>query len=522
MGSSTAGAKPAATATRRPKQDFETLLRTANASMQAGQLESAAMQYEQVLKVRPKTAMALASLGRVKGMQGHREEGIVLLRKALTLNSSDPTYYLALAYLLYEDGQVEESTRMAERAAKLGPDLVIAQQSLALWYERTNQLDRAKPQAEKALSLDPGHGPTKVVLASILRREKKLGEARELLQEVVNEDGFDNLTSRASHQLGLVLDKLGEYDEAFAAFVQTGTAQLQTPQGRRVDKEVQTNRIADYRRELTPELLSRWTRADFDDDAPVPRFLVGFPRSGTTMTEQVMAAHPGMRTLDERGMVQQVLDEMMLRHRDTNIPRLLDRLELDELRQMRADYWTRVRAELKENIEGRVVLDKHPMLITEAGAINVIFPEAKLLVALRDPRDVCLSCFIQDFNINEAMIHFATIEGTTKFYARVMDLWLHLREMITLDYLEFKYEDTVDDLEGQSRRLLEFLDLEWSERILRFHEIAPDRAIATPSYEAVTQRVHKGAMGRWHNYEKHVAEAMKDVEPFVKAFGYDE
>lgn len=146
----------------------------------------------------------------------------------------------------------------------------------------------------------------------------------------------------------------------------------------------------------------------------------------------------------------------------------------------------------------------------------MIFPEAKVIVALRDPRDSCLSCFMQDFKLNSALIHFLALNQTVNFYTQVMGAWLHFREIMSLSHLEVRYEDTVQNLEFEAKRLIDYLGLEWEPGILQFHQRAKERVIATPSYVAVTEPVHTRAIGRWQNYYTQFAGLLPQLEPFVK------
>ena len=155
------------------------------------------------------------------------------------------------------------------------------------------------------------------------------------------------------------------------------------------------------------------------------------------------------------------------------------------------------------------------------GLINLVFPEAKIIVALRDPRDCCLSSFMQDFELNSAMIHFLTLDGAVNFYSQVMGSWLHFRDITTLSHITVRYEDTVQDLEFEAKKLIDYLGLNWEADILQFHQRAKERVIATPSYVAVTEPVHTRAIGRWQNYQEQFAPLLPKLEPFLREFKYE-
>ena len=158
-----------------------------------------------------------------------------------------------------------------------------------------------------------------------------------------------------------------------------------------------------------------------------------------------------------------------------------------------------------------------------------VFPEIKLLVALRDPRDVCLSCFMQpfltlnqttsDYNMNTS--GYVTIQGTVEEYTSLMDKWRTIAPLIKTPHLEVRYEDMVDDLESVARRTLDFLGVPWDARVLGFDEYARQKIVRSPTYIDVTKPVYKGAVGRWRHYQKYFEPCLKKLDPFVKAFGYE-
>ena len=324
----------------------------------------------------------------------------------------------------------------------------------------------------------------------------------------------------AWNELGAVLDELGVYDHAFVAFVNAGHEQSKTPPARAVDPDQRFREIDAFRAAVTPDLVGRWAEETFDDTYPPLAFLVGFPRSGTTMTEQILAAHPDVETTDETRLlfdVQRQIAEWYPQGAAAGLAQLTRR-QVDKLR---ARYWKDARALLGDMPRDKLVVDKLPLNLIYAGVINAVFPDARLLVALRDPRDVVLSCFSQSFRMNAAMVNFLHWERTAAFYEKVMGLWLHQRDVLTLPRVEVRYEDTVRDLRGQAERVLDVLDVKWDDAVLSFHEHAAERSITTPSFQAVTEPVHERAVGRWRNYAKHYPGIMPTLQPFVEAFGYD-
>jgi len=150
-----------------------------------------------------------------------------------------------------------------------------------------------------------------------------------------------------------------------------------------------------------------------------------------------------------------------------------------------------------------------------------VFPEATILVALRDPRDVVLSCFMQSFLPNDAMANFDDLAGAARLYALVMGLWRRYRSLAGLRYLEYRYEDLIADPQATLRRVVEFLELPWDEGLLQYAERARSRLVKTPSYAAVAQPLNERAIGRWRRYREQLQGVTELLAPVVAAFGYE-
>jgi hypothetical protein len=176
---------------------------------------------------------------------------------------------------------------------------------------------------------------------------------------------------------------------------------------------------------------------------------------------------------------------------------------------------------LGQPIGDRLLIDKNPSLTFLIPPFIRIFPETKLLIALRDPRDVVLSCFMQPIRTGQGSAAYLRIQSTVEEYAAMMSLWQTLRPMLEGRYLEVRYEDMVEDLESVARRTLEFLGVPWDARVLGFDEHARQKVVRSPTYADVTQPVYKRAVGRWRNYQKYLEPQLAKLEPFVKAFGYE-
>ena len=246
-------------------------------------------------------------------------------------------------------------------------------------------------------------------------------------------------------------------------------------------------------------------------------FLVGFPRSGTTLLEQVLGTHPEIVDLDERPVLIDVETEFLTR--PGGVKRLAS-VSSAALEPFRQSYWRRVR-EFDVEPAGKVFVDKHPLSTIRLPLIAKVFPEAKIIFALRDPRDVVLSCFRRSFNMNAAMYQFNAIETAARYYDAVMQAGeIYLAEL-PLAAHHVRYEDLVADFDTTARGVCEFLGLEWTEALRDFAATAQSRRIATPSSTQVGRGLYTEGVGHWRNYAFALEPVLPILRPWIEKFGYD-
>jgi len=492
-------------------------------------LEGTLYWFREVLSVQPKNAEALAGLGQALCWQDRIREGLDYLREAArhlekhAKKNRDHRLVSQLAEQLHHWGDLDMAARLARVAVRLAPDSAASHNNLALYLLRVNRAADALPHVRKACGLQPDNPACQNLLAIVEAQLGQLAQARGRFEQVIAARRDPAQTARAWQELAAVLDKQGEYDQAFGACREAKTLQEQLADFQGVDRQALFRRIASYRAGFDPALLTRWSREEFADDLPRPAFLMGFLRSGTTLTEQVLSAHPGVVTSDENGLIHELTQKLReMTQCDEDIPTGLRGLGLDQARQLRAHYWQRVRAEYGADALQKCFVDKVALNTIDVGFISVIFPEAKILFALRDPRDVCLSCFMQTFKPSTVTINMLSWEGIARQYAAVMDLWLALRDFIAPKFLELRYEETVRDFETTFRGVFGLLGLEWTPEVAAFHEKAKSRYIATPSFAAVSQPLYTRSVGRWRCYEAYYTRVLPVLKPYLEAFGYPE
>jgi hypothetical protein len=195
----------------------------------------------------------------------------------------------------------------------------------------------------------------------------------------------------------------------------------------------------------------------------------------------------------------------------------LDAFDVTYLREM----YFRSAAEHGADDPSKLIFDKFPMHLTLAGLLHRVFPQARFVFAIRHPCDVVLSCFMQSFHLNNTMANFCTLADTVALYTRSMDLWEAYREQLPLNVHTVRYEDVVDDFDGQVRALCAFLGVPWEEGVRQFSTHALERGlINTPSYEQVSKPIYREARFRWKRYQEHLAPYLPALQPYVERFGY--
>lgn len=251
--------------------------------------------------------------------------------------------------------------------------------------------------------------------------------------------------------------------------------------------------------------------------------LTGFPRSGTTLLEQLLDAHPDLVSSEERDFIgQELYHEVAFGQGATPLHGCFAKIPPEKVAAQRDRYLPVMEYLLGEKINGRMHLDKNPAYNLTIPFMLRFFPETRLVVALRDPRDVVLSCYLRYLPLNTVSVRFLTPERTAERYALDMRAWLKYRDLIETPWCQVRYEDTVDDIEREARRALATLGLDWHDQVLNYRSrLGREKQVTSPTYEAVAQPVHKGAIGRWKNYEELLAPVFSTLEPFFRKFGYE-
>jgi tetratricopeptide (TPR) repeat protein len=481
-------------------------------------MEEAIACYEQALTIKPDHAVVHNNLGFVLQKLGRQNESIAHYEQALAIKPDYVEAYNNLGNVFTELGRHGEAIARYEKAIIIKPDYVDAYINIGELYEKLNQVKKASFYVQKVLQIQPDEPKSNRLAAVLLRREGKYEEALEILMAIplIN---IDTKTEQSIHfEMGKLYDLINDSESAMRHFTKGNYIQANNYESMRFNKNIYLNEVNKIRNQFNQEWLQSWSELILDDKDNSIIFLVGFPRSGTTLLDQILDSHPSIQVIEERPMINKIIDKLSDFH--GGYPKALTSLNKSDIKKLRNEYF----AQIEENIEKQdnsIIIDKLPLNIIHVGLIYRLFPTSKIILALRHPCDVCLSNFMQIYEINHAMANYFTLEDTAEVYDTVMGLWRIYVDSFPLNYIDVKYESLVDNLESEVKRLLNFLGLVWDPLILDYINHAKSRErIKTPSYSQVTKPIYHNAKYRWHRYKEHLMPIMNKLETHINYFEY--
>ena len=440
-------------------------------------------------------------------------------RQWMPLNDPGLQLDLSDTLLLLSDGP--SSQALLEDLVRTAPRNLHARTRLASMYERVNRIDAAERVLDDAVAAGlvvdiDGQRAVDHVRASIALRRKDYASAREILEHAGPRHPED---APFYFHIASIYDKLGETALAMEAL--KTAHEIKVEQVRRVAPEhfepgappapiaVPNVTAADY---------AAWPSFAAPDARSSPIFIVGFPRSGTTLLEQMLDAHPGLQSMDENPFFNRLADT--LKRHDSRILGSLDVLRQFDVDELRKQYLLMVSEKIERRWDAQLV-DKNPLNMLWLPFIHRLYPNAKYILAIRHPCDVLLSCYMQNFRASILLTASATLERLAHAYVGVMQVWLKHVDVFQPRVFVSRYEDVVADTAAQTKRLAEFLELDDPSPMLQFDRHARDKGfIGTPSYSQVIEPVNTKGLNRWVKYRPYFEKALPILDPMLKHWGY--
>jgi len=498
-----------------------------------GRRREAVASYRQAVRLSPHYVEALDNLGTALREQGERDEALALHRKAVELAPQRADSHCNLGHTLFVLRRLEEAELSFRRALSLQARHPEAPLGLAQVLRMLGRASEAEACCQAVLDREPRRAEALTLFGELRADRGQFSQAQELFQQALaarpdlvpafcsiaayrrmsNEDsawlaGVQPLLAKPlplaeqinlRYALGKYYDDIGQYEHAFGHYSEAN--ELSKRYGAGYDRRKLTQRVSQIIGGFDADFLRRCHAHACDADTGV--FIIGMPRSGTTLSEQILASHPAVFGAGEVRFWDKPFTELQKAGLGSEAAaRLVPRIAGDYLERVTALSGSAAR-----------VIDKMPANFLYAGLIHAAFPRARIIHMQRHPLDTCLSIYFQNFFTMGAYAKndLADLAHYYREYQRVTAHWRAVLPAATL--LEVPYEALIADQEGWTRRMLEFVGLPWDPRCLDFHQT--ERAIITPSRWQVRQKISAAAVGRWRNYEKHLA-------PLVPLLGPDE
>lgn len=463
-------------------------------------LEQAKQYYENALQIDPNRAETHNRLGFVLHTLGRLNKAIGHFQKAIALKPDFAVAYKNMGSSLLTAGQIDEAGQAFEKALRVDPNYLDATAGQIAVLERQSQhkaaYDRLQPLLQKGLK----HVGLGITFANICNKVDQCDQAIEYLQKILSVPKITDTTRIQMHYaLGKLHDKLGQYGSAFQHFEQAN--QLQSASFSAIEHHAIIDAIIHT---FNRGFLSTAPRSSMSSSRPV--FIVGIPRSGTSLTEQILARHGkvfGAGELPDIGDHATRLATQL--DPKQGFPYSLKKLTQDVLDKVANLYLDHL-AELSP--DARFVTDKMPQNFIYLGLIALLFPQAHIIHCMRDPRDTSLSIYFQYFN--ESHGYATNLEHIGNYYQAYRKLMTHWKNVLPIPILDVQYEDLVTQQEETTRQLLDFLGLEWDPQCLSFHEA--DRFVPTSSYDQVRQPIYQSSMGRWRHYEQYIGPLLTSLD----------
>ena len=469
-------------------------------------------------QINPNYAAAHNNLGATLKELGEYQNAINCCQKAIKLNPSYAEAHYNLGLVFKELREFKKAISCFKKAIQIHPSYINAHQNLMEAYEKTNQERELKSAISNAQTVIKDNSIIKLYEGILLSRNEKFVEAKNCLELIsFGADEINKEILRVS-TLAKCYDRIGGTDKAFNYFKKANLL-TQSTKMKNFDKNKYLQEIKIRKEFFKKSNIEKWPTLKQPDNEPSPIFLIGFPRSGTTLLDTILRSHPLIEVIEEQFMVEQLINSLnqLPNSKFENIKEI----ENEQIIKIRKTYFESLESQIQNKNNTKLYIDKLPLNIIHVGEIVRIFPNAKFIVSLRHPCDCVLSCFMQDFELNDAMANFLNLDDAAHLYDAVMKLWTQYTSIFSINYHEVKYENLIENFEPTVRSILNFLELSWDDSVLNYLITAKKRdRITTPSYYQVTKPIYSYAIGRWQRYRKQTSNIYPILEGWIKKFNY--
>lgn len=477
-------------------------------------------QFQAAQEISEPTAPLENALGLCLAQLGRYEEAVDAFDLAISLQPASAQFHYRKGWVHELAENLNLAWEAHQQAIALKPDYADALGRLAFLAARRGAMPEAEAYAKRALATAPGQTPAQLASAMAELERRDYGPASVRLNALIDDkrvQGTDRFI--AYGLLGDLSDRLDRTEEAFTYYgLANQVAATMRPAARAGGPTMLglVQGLIDTMENIDTVPQSGEAPAEALGGAAGHAFIIGFPRSGTTLLEQMLACHGGIVTLEEKDTLIEALRAFIPESGD--LTRLWS-ADAGVIAFHRRRYWERVRG-FGADPMGKFFIDKTPINTIYLPLLMRLFPDAKFLFALRDPRDVVLSCFRRRFTVNPLTSEFLTLESTARFYDAVMHLFGLYRAKLSPPLYRVQHEALVGHFDGEAARICEFLGLPFDGAMREFAQRSATRGVATPSSTQLVRGLNSEAIGQWRRYADRLAPVLPVLQPWAARFGY--
>lgn len=487
-----------------------------NINLNLNEIDTAITNFKKAISLKKNYSPAYCNLGTAFTKIKKDAQALESFIKAIEIDPKNFIAHFNLANLYKSQDKIDQAEKSYLLAIEIKPDLIVLYNNLFDLYDRSNQYLKLNETINKAIEVFKKHPVIDFFIGVVEFKKKNYLQAINIFENINLDKNDYKRVAFKDNMLAKSYDHLGKYEKAYNYFEKSNLVTQSS--NKNIDKNIYLNIVKkrfDYFSKINQKKLNDFKK---NDDFEDPIFLVGFPRSGTTLLDTILRTHGSIEMLEEKPIVEKFIYELMLKIKGNFF-------ELDNINQNNFDKFRKKYFDLRKNFitsnESKIYIDKLPLNIIHIGEIIKFFPNSKFILALRNPYDVVLSCFMQSFLPNPAMANFFNLSDTIYLYDLVMSLWEKYNDIFKLNVFTIKYEDTVLRFEDTIRDLLNFLNLDWSDNLKEFYKTAEKRGIInTPSYDQVSKPLYNQSINRWHNYQNKVVDQKFILDKWVRKFNY--
>ena len=480
-----------------------------------GDLKEAELSTRKAISINPNFVNAHYTLGLILRDHGDLNGAELSTRKAISLNPDFENAHYNLGTILRDLGDLNGAELSYRKSMKLNPHFKDAYFNLFRHYEEINQLEKLKESLNEFNKIDKIKNELMLFNARLSYRYKEYETAKECIDNISLE-WIKNINSNQNiifwNYKAFIEDKVGNYDIAFSCFEKS----QKNLTHERFSKYAYLQYIDSYKNSI---LKKRRKFNHFNDEIEDSNlaFLVGFPRSGTTLLDTILRSHKDIEVIEEKPLISTI--EQLIKSKFNIKLDNINYLSKDNILILRKKYFELLKK--YTNNDSTILIDKLPLNTIALPLINLLFPNAKVIFTHRHPYDTVLSCFQQIFKPNIAMANLISLKSSSIIYDQVMDVWDIYKNNLTFDFITSKYEHLIEDLDSHTLKILKFLGVRWDKNIKNYRKTALERGkINTPSSSQVVQPIYKSSIDKWKNYEKYFEDCHQYLNKWVSYFDY--